>query len=304
MTRMIFDFLIFPGFLFTAAGGMLVCWIDRKVTARIQWRVGPPLLQPVYDFVKLLGKETIVPRDGNRAAFLLAPAVGMSGILLVSSLLWKTILNPGEGFVGDLIVLLYLLTLPSLAVIVGGFASANPFASLGASREMKLILSYELPFILAVAVPVIKSGYAIRLGAVAGFHLASISGLVAFLVVILCQQAKLALVPFDMAEAETEIMAGALIEYSGPALAVHKLTRMMMLFTLPLFTTLLFLGRIDFSGAGTAVTGLLKYVGVLVLVILIRNTAPRVRIDQAMRFFWGPMTVLALLAVIAAFLGV
>lgn len=303
MSKLIFNFLIFPGFAFTAVCGLLVSWIDRKVTARVQWRQGPPLLQPLYDLVKLLGKETIVPRGGSKATFLLAPVIGMAAVVIVSSMLWQAIMNPAEGFVGDLIVAIYLLTIPSLAVIMGGFASANPLASLGASREMKLILSYELPFILALAVPVIKSGYAIKLGELMGFHLASVSGIIAFLIAVLCQQAKLALVPFDMAEAETEIMAGVLIEYSGSALAIHKLSRMMMLFVLPMFLVVVFLGGIDFSGPGHTILGLLKYVGLLVVVVLIRNTAPRVRIDQAMRFFWGPMAVLAAIAVILAFVG-
>ena len=311
MNHWVFQYIVFPGFIFTAVAGMLASWIDRKVTARVQWRQGPPILQPVYDFVKLMGKETIVPEGSHRAVFLLAPVVGLAGITAVGTMLGVAMLDHGSAFVGDLIVVVYVMTIPSLAVIIGGFASANPLASVGASREMKLVLAYELPFVLAILVPVIKAGAArgemtIVLGellaAQAGrpfiFHL---SGLLAFLVAVLCMQAKLALVPFDAPEAETEIMGGALIEYSGVALGIHKLTRWMMLVVVPMLLVVLFCGGIG-SGWGI-LTGILKYVGLLVVVVLLRNTGPRVRIDQALRFFWTKVLAVAVLAVVLALVG-
>lgn len=309
MLKAIFYFLIFPGFLFTAVVGLLASWIDRKVTARVQWRVGPPWWQNFADFIKLLGKETIVPQGSSRATFLLAPIFGLAAVTIVSTLLWLTIINPASTFIGDLIVVLYLLTIPAIAVIIGGFASRNPLASLGASREMKLILSYELPFILVCLVPVIQAGGTIRLGEIINYQinngmvLGSLSGPLAFIVAILCMQAKLTLVPFDIPEAEQEIMAGPYIEYSGPTLAVFKLTRQMMLFVVPMFLVVLFLGGIIFSG-WHILWGILKYVILLVIIVLIRNTNPRVRIDQAVKFFWGPMTLLAIIAIVLALLGV
>ena len=306
----ILAYLIFPGFLFTAIVGMFASWIDRKVTARVQWRVGPLLLQPLYDFIKLLGKETIVPKGSSRTTFLLAPLFGLAAVTLVSTLVWMAILFPEKGFTGDLIVVIYFLMIPSLAVIIGGFASRNPIASLGASREMKLMLADELPFILAVIVPVIQSGGAIRLGDLINhqnnygmiFSWQYPSGIIALIVAIVAMQAKLTLVPFDIPEAETEIMSGPYVEYSGPPLAVFKLTRMMMLFTLPMTLVLLFLGGMHFQG-WAILWSVLKYLALLVLITLIRNTNPRVRIDQAMKFFWGPVTLLGIVAVILALLG-
>ena len=304
----IFAYLVFPGFLFTAAVGMLASWIDRKVTARVQWRVGPPLLQPLYDFVKLLGKETIVPRGSSKLTFLMAPMFGLVAATLVSTLVWLAILSPDAGFGGDLIVVLYFLMVPSIAVIVGAFASKNPIASLGASREMKLMLADELPFLLAVFVAVIQAGGALRLGQLIayqgtyGWVFGSISGVLATIVAVITMQAKLTLVPFDIPEAETEIMSGVFVEYSGTPLAILKLTRMMMLFTLPMVLVVVFLGGMRFQGMDI-LWSILKYVVLLVLIILIRNTNPRVRVDQAMRFFWGPMTILAIIAVVLAFLG-
>jgi NADH-quinone oxidoreductase subunit H len=235
--------------------------------------------------------------------------IGLAGVSLGALGLWNASLFPERGFSGDVIVVLYLLTLPALGVILGAFASCNPLASLGGSREMKLLLSYELPLLLATLVPIItvyESVQSIRLAAVsAALPVGSLSGILALVVAILCMQAKLTLVPFDAPEAETELTGGAYVEYSGPPLAIFKLTRAMMLFTMPLFLVTLFCGGIGFrDGVLSGVLGLLKVLGLVVVVILIRNTAPRVRIDQAVRFFWGPVTIVAFIAVLLAVLGV
>lgn len=301
-------YLIFYGFVLTAAIGLVASWIDRKITARIQYRVGPPVLQPLIDIIKLLGKETLVPSGTSKITFLAAPLVGLSSVILVSTLLWINNINSNHAFIGDLIVVLYLLTIPSLSIIMGGFASANPLASIGASREMKLVLGYELPFVLAVFVPVIKSGFSIKIGQILalqaqnGVITGSWSGALALIVAILCMQAKLALVPFDMPEAETEIIGGPLIEYSGSGLAVYRLMKNMLLFTLPFFLIILFMGGLRLDGIHL-LYGALKYVGLVALITVIRNTNPRVRIDQAVSFFWGPVTVIAIIAVVLAFRG-
>jgi len=301
-------YFIFFGFLLTAIIGLLASWIDRKVTARVQYRVGPPILQPLIDIIKLLGKETLVPSGVSRVTFFAAPVIGLAGAALVSTILWMNNMSPANSFLGDLIVAIYLLTIPSLSIIMGGFASGNPLASVGASREMKLVLGYELPFVLAVLVPVIKAGFSIKFGDILSFQAAngviigSWSGFLAFLVVLLCVQAKLALVPFDMPEAETEIIGGSLIEYSGSGLAIYRLMKNMLLFILPFFIIILFMGGMRIDGIHL-LYGILKYVSIVALITVIRNTNPRVRIDQAVRFFWGPMTVIAIVAVILAFKG-
>ena len=301
-------YLIVFGLLLTAAIGLLASWIDRKVTARVQYRVGPPLLQPLIDIIKLMGKETLVPAGAAKPFFLLAPVLGLGSVILVSTMLWLYDIKVGQGFVGDLIVIVYLLAIPSKSIILGGFTSANPFASIGASREMKLVLGYELPFVLAILVPVIKSGYTIRIEEILAFQSSHgviaghLSGILALIVVIMCVQAKLALVPFDIPEAETELSGGALIEYSGSGLAMYRLMKNMLLFTLPFFVMILFMGGLRFDGIHL-LYGALKYIGLVALITVIRNTNPRVRIDQAVKFFWGPMTILAGLAVALALLG-
>ncbi|RLF46673.1 MAG: hypothetical protein DRN29_04655 [Thermoplasmata archaeon] len=298
------------GFLAAAIIGMFAHWFDRKITAKVQWRVGPPFFQPLYDLVKLLAKEVIVPEGASRFLFLSAPLFGLAAVSVVSALLIRTVIFPQQTFIGDLIVVIYLLTIPSQAVILGAFASANPLASLGGSREMKLILSYELPFVLAILVPVIKAGDTIRLGAILehqathGAVIASISGVIAFVISLICMQAKLAKVPFDVPEAETEIMGGAYIEYSGAALGLFKLTQWMMMFVVPFFLMMLFIGAVNWrqSWLNIVWAGII-YIGILLFMTLVRNTNPRLRIDQIMKFFWAKITPIAVVAVILAFLG-
>jgi len=167
------------------------------------------------------------------------------------------------------------------------------------------MIAYELPFVLAVLVPVIQM-HSIRLGdlLVAAPALALPSGILALLVAIICMQAKLTLVPFDMPEAEAELSGGAYIEYSGPPLAMFKLTRAMMLFTMPIFLVVLYVGgSIVNQGWTGTLLGLVLWFLLVTVIIVVRNTTPRLRIDQAVRFFWGPMTALALIAAVLAWMG-
>ena len=245
----------------------------------------------------------------------MAPVVGFAAAGLGAAILWHANLRHGEGFVGDLIVLLYVLTIPAIAAIYGGLASGSPHATVGASREMKLLLSYELPLVLAVLVPVVQMsrnvdwasfsvGQLVKFQAENGWTLFSLSGVIAMIVGILCIQGKLALVPFDLPEAETELMGGAHLEYSGPPLAMIKLTRFLLLAVSPIFLATLFMGGLANPASvwsWLAFAG--KFVIFLVLVVLIRNTNPRVRIDHAVRFFWFGMAPLAAAALVLAWYG-
>ena len=321
LIRAVIAFVV--AFFGAAFVGLLSTWIDRKVTARIQARVGPPWYQPFADFLKLLGKETLIPEGSWRTGFVVAPLVGLAGIVLASCLIWYNDLfpDPKGGFVGDLIVVIYLLVIPSIALMIGASATGNPLSALGASREMKLVLSYELPFLIAIIAAIVAASASVpatapaeeghvtvRLGTLLqqqqqyGVVAWKLSGIIAFIVALLCIHAKLAFVPFDIPEAETEIASGIILEYSGPLLAVIKLTKAIMLFTLPALLVVVFMGGFVFEGI-SILWAILKYVGILVVIILIKNTNPRLRIDQALRFFWGPMTILAIIALVFASVG-
>jgi len=300
--KLAFAFVVFPGFVFTASMGLVLTWVDRFVSARVQWRKGPPVYQPFADMLKLLLKETVVPAGASKVTFLLAPILGFAAMCVTAVLLFYVNFFPRGSFVGDLIVLVYLFALPPIAVIIGASASRNPLSAVGASREMTLYLGYELPFLLALAVPVIRTGGAIRLGDLVlaqqagGPFLYSVSGVVAAVIVLICIQAKLGYPPFDIAEAEQEIMSGVLIEYSGAPLAVFRLTKAMMLFLMPCFLVTVFWGGL---ASWWAIPELLV---VTVLVILIKNTNPRFKIEHALRFFWFILGALGIVAVILAFM--
>ena len=173
---------------------------------------------------------------------------------------------------------------------------------------MKLILSYELTFLLVIAGIILKSGQNFDLQTIIQIQqsdrpfIASISGILLFIVAIFCIQAKLAFVPFDMPEAETEISEGIFIEYSGSAYAMIKLAKYIMLFVLPSFIVAILLGGFRLEGI-KILWAILKVLGIVLLLTLIRNTNPRIKIRQAIRFFYIWMNMLAILAILLIYLG-
>jgi len=308
----LFIYLVFPGFLFVGFLGCLVAWFDRKLTARIHFRVGPPWYQTFADILKLLGKETIVPRQATPLVFLAAPLCALAAAVYAASVILAAYFRGALGleffstsFSGDVFVVLYVLAIPSIAFIVGSYAAANPLASLGGSRETKLLMAYELPFLFVLATSLVKAQGSLKLEDLIAFQqqqgsfLLSPSGVIAFIVGIFCLQAKLAIVPFDIPEAETEIMGGTIIEYSGAPLALIKLARAILLVAAPAFLLTLFWTGADFFG----LLFLAKLILLWVIIVLLKNVNPRVRVDQALRFFWGPVLGLAVLALWLAVSG-
>ncbi|MCK4329716.1 NADH-quinone oxidoreductase subunit H [candidate division WOR-3 bacterium] len=298
----VFYYIIFPGFLTAFILGGIASWTERKLTAKIHARVGPPFLQPFYDIIKLFIKEVTIPDSASKTIFMLSPIIAFASVPIVATIVGINFLNPEYGFNGDLLVCVYLLLIPSIAIILGSSASGNPLASIGASREMKLVLSYELAFWAALTVPIIRTNtfrlsdlmeYQVLNGATAG----SWSGIIAFIVAIICIQAKLARVPFDMPEAETEIAGGAYIEYSGALLGFFKMSQYMMLVVLPVFLLQIFWGPLN-----SPIT-ILKYLLLLFIIVLIENTNPRLKIDQAVKFFWFGLFPLGIISIILAVLG-
>ena len=141
----IVNVLLLPGLAFTLIASIFLAGIDRKLVARMQRRVGPPVLQPLYDVLKCLGKETIIPRKANETLFLLAPVVGLASVIVTAMFLPVGGVS-AMSFGADMIVILYLLTLASVTLIVGSAASGSPFAGVGLSREMVAMISYELQY--------------------------------------------------------------------------------------------------------------------------------------------------------------
>ena len=226
----------------------------------------------------------------------------MAGVFILLPLF-----NIDTGFRGDMLVIFYLLTLPSFSYILGSLASGNPLAAVGGSREMKLIISYELTFLLLIAAVIMKSGQHFDLQTVIETQqsghpfIGSISGVLLFIAGIFCIQAKLAMVPFDMPEAEAELASGIYIEYSGPPYAMIKLAKYIMLFILPAFLVALLMNGMN---PGINIVWLiLKILGVVLLLVLIKNTNPRVKIKQASGFFFVWMNLIVVIAIVLIAFG-
>ncbi|MBR5543327.1 MAG: NADH-quinone oxidoreductase subunit H [Oscillospiraceae bacterium] len=308
-----FYVLVFPGLLFVAIVGLLLAGIDRKVLARMQKRVGPPLIQPFYDFFKLMGKETIIPHAANRRVFLAAPVVGFVSLVVMMLFI------PIFGFSplstnADLIILLYLLTIPAVALIVGGSASGSPYAGIGISREMVTMMAYELPLVivlLTVARKVGGSTLCFSLSEISLFQQAEgslitnwslIPAAIAMLLVI---PAEVGTQPFDVAEAETEICEGPLVEYSGAPLAIFKLNTAIKMFIMTALFTVLFFGGIDtgFIALNALVLVAICAVLTVICMTLIHAICARLKIEHLFKFYWTVVTVLAAISLILVWLG-
>ena len=308
--------LIFPGFLFCFLLGMLLVGIDRKLVARMQKRVGPPIVQPFYDFFKLCGKETIIPAAADKTAFLLCPIIGLAALVVIQLFI------PIYGFEAfsakaDIIVILYLLLIPAICEIGGAAASGSPYAGIGLSREMVTIISCELPLVLIILAVgkavgnMTADGVTFSMEAIADYqkiagsliaHPALIPAAIAFLMVI---PGETGAHPFDAAEAETEICEGMLAEYSGPPLAVYKLTHGVKMLTMSSLFVALFLGGI---GVGNIVVdGLIMAVLCVVITVIsvtvVNAVTARLKINQIFKYYWTVVSGLALISLILVWYG-
>ena len=328
--------LIFPGFLFCFLTGLLLAGIDRKLVARMQKRVGPPILQPFYDFFKLCGKKTIVPAAANKTVFLIAPLLGLAALVVLQ--LFIPVFQfqiPAFANVADLIVILYLLLIPAVSIILGGASTGSPYAGIGLSREMVTVLACELPLVL-VLLSVGKvvgaesdGGICFSMTGIVNYQLAHgslithaglIPAAIAFLLVIPGETGNH---PFDAAEAETEICEGMLAEYSGAPLGVFKLSHAIKMLTMTSLFVMLFFGGIGTGignlvaligltgGAAAAVTMLLDVLVLFVLCVIVtavgisfvHAVTARLKIEQIFKYYWTVVSALALLSLVLVWYG-
>ena len=308
--------LIFPGFLFCFLAGMLLCGIDRKLVAKMQKRVGPPILQPFYDFFKLCGKETIIPASASKTTFLMAPLVGLAALVVMQLFIPVFSFSAFSGM-ADVIVILYLLLIPAMSIILGGAASGSPYAGVGLSREMVTIISCELPLVLVLLAVAKTVGSAMGTGlcfslsdiaayqAMNGSLITRISMLPAAAAMLLVIPGETGNHPFDAAEAETEICEGMLAEYSGAPLGVFKLSHAIKMLTLTSLFVTLFLG-----GLGTGIVALDAIILFLLCVVLtavsisfVHAITARLKIEQIFKFYWTLVSGLALISLVLAWYG-
>lgn len=311
----LFYILVFPGLLFSFVFGLLLSGIDRKIVARMQRRKGPSIFQPFYDFFKLTGKESIIPRGSSKRIFTIAPLIGLISVISIPLFI------PLFGFhfipqTADIIVIIYLLTIPALALILGGSSSGSPYAGIGISREMVIMLSYELPLVIILLAVGAKAGFAtggnvtFSLSKIHEYQVSNglmitkwsmIPAMLAFLFVI---PAEVGSVPFDIAEAETEICEGPLVEYSGFFLGMYKLTQAIKMLVMGSLFVALFIGGLGFGNifANSILMIVLVIIVMVVSISFTKAIVGRIRIEQTLKFFWTVPTGLALMSLIFAYL--
>ena len=315
---LIVNILIFPGGLFAILLGLLFTGVDRKIYARLQRRVGPPIYQPYIDMIKLSQKETLIPKTANKTVFRIAPLIGFAGMLAAIAIIPITGIYSGLYKSGDLLVLLYLLSTPALALMIGASASGSPYGSVGLSREMTMVLAYEVPLLVVFLTVGMRVGMAT--GGNAAFSLSSIVNfqlekgallfdlpmLPAFLAFLCCIPGTIGVVPFDIPEAETEVAEGPLLEYSGSGLAMYKMTGGLKILVLSALATALFFP----TGIGSFwLVNLLWFVFKCAVVsfftiTLVRATRARMRLDQAFKFYLLVPTALAAVSLVLTLLSV
>ncbi|MGE5549403.1 MAG: complex I subunit 1 family protein [Bacteroidota bacterium] len=304
VVRELAQLLLFPGFLFIFCYALFAQWVDRKAYARFQNRVGPRWFQPFADFVKLLAKEEIIPAGASRWPFFWMPAVGLAATATAFFYVpvWQT--RAAYAFPGDLIAVVYLLSLPTLVLFLAGWYSKNAFAGLGATRAVTQLISYEVPFLLASLTPAIIAG-SLSIGEIAAFTRANPwvipCELIGLAVSILALQAKLERVPFDVPEAETEIVAGPLTEYTGRGLALFRLMHDVTMVAGAALIASLYLGGLPRNLFGFPVF-CLKTLLIVVILAMIRAVAARLRIEQVVAFCWRRLVPAAIFQVLVAIL--
>ncbi|MEX0788955.1 MAG: NADH-quinone oxidoreductase subunit NuoH [Anaerolineales bacterium] len=302
--------VVLTGIVLTLSGVFLT-WLDRKLSARIQDRLGPNrvgpygLLQSVADAIKLVTKEDITPDGADKVVYNLAPLLAIMSV----AGLWAVIPFAPQLIGTDLNVgLLYLISIGSigtLSIIMAGWASNNKYALLGAFRTVAQLVSYEVPMVLALIIPTMLAG-SMGMGDIVARQrdvwfvvLAPLAALIFFI----SSLAEVGRTPFDLMEAESEIVAGFNIEYSGMKFGMFYVAEFLHAFTISALTATIFLG--GWQGPGAAAFPLLGLVYFLIktafvyfLLTLIRFTLPRIRIDQMNDLNWKFLTPLALAAVI------
>ena len=289
-----------------------VTLLERKFAARMQSRIGPyrvgwhGILQPIADALKLMMKEDIIPREADKRIFNLAPAV----FLIPCMLIFATIpFAPGLGVADLNIGILFFLAVSSMEIVglfMAGWSSNNKYALISAMRAVNQIISYDLPFLLAALIPVLLTG-SLRLSDIAlaqsglWFIAYPVLGQLSFLAFIVASVAAENRVPFDILEAESELVAGFRVEYSGMKFALIQLGEYAHVIGTSFLGALLFLGA--WAGPGPEWLGpvwfLLKAMLIFLIITWIRWSFIRIRVDQILQISWKLLLPLTMLLVIA-----
>jgi len=322
----ILSIVVFPGALFIIAYALYCNWLIRKTVARLQNRRGPMhtgyagILQPFADLVKLLAKEDITPGAANKPLFSSTPvlilALPLAAVFLIpiQSLTNFWAYTPIASFEGDLVIVLLIFSLVVLNVFLAGWSSSNLFGAVGATRVALMSLAYEIPLVLLTMGPAILAG-SFSINKIVAWEVTSIQRffiapslwglilgvvmLIGFAICILSFLAELEMRPFDMAEAETEIVHGWQVEFSGKKLALLILGRDVKIVLASALLTSLFLGGPTGPVLPPIVWFIIKTTFCVLILSNLSALFARFRIDQMLRWAWEYLTPLAVLQVMA-----
>jgi NADH-quinone oxidoreductase subunit H len=318
---LIFRVLVFPGFTFILFFTLFCDWVERKIEARMQNRMGPTftgpggILQPLADFIKMLTKEEITPCESKRSLFRFAPILAFTVIVFAMCFLpvdGNSII-PGVGFAGDLIFVMALVSVANFFLFLSGWSSTNPYSSIGAARVLTQFLGYDIPLMMLAIAPAFLAG-SLTIASIISVQSQWLPFIIlapwAFVLFIITMQAELEKDPFDVPHAESEVVAGHETEFSGGKLAFLKLARDVQIVFGAALITVLFLGGAD----GPVFFGLpwlwgtlwfvLKVLAIVIISEYITIQFARLRIDQVVRANWKiimPLSVLSLIVTIIVY---
>jgi NADH-quinone oxidoreductase subunit H len=304
----LFTLLVFPGFAFLFLCAMAFAWIDRRVIARLQSRIGPPWYQPLADWIKLMAKEDILPVGADEGAGTILPIVSLAAVLTAGLYIpIGGLVSP--AFEGDLVVVLFLLSIPALAYFLAGWVTGGVYSLIGGNRSLLQYFSYEVPFLMALSGPAILSG-SWSIASIAAQQSQTLWNVlllpIGFLLAIVGLIGKLKRVPFDIPKAKSEIVAGPLTEFSGRRLALWHLTMQIKTVVGIFLLVNAFLGGSGVSGIlPPPLTFAIKSLLVLLTLSLTSVLYARLRIDQLANLGWRVLAPLALLqTAVAIWIGV
>jgi NADH-quinone oxidoreductase subunit H len=298
-SRSLVSLLVFPGLLYALPAGWLMLGLERKLRARMQGRIGPPLSQPFHDVVKLLGKVPVARLAADTALLTGLPLLAVGA--MVGALALLPVFAGEGGFAGDLILLVTLLELPPLCLVLAGYASRSIYGEVGATREAVLTIASNAPFLAALVAMAAGAG-SLHVGEIAAATPWTVR-VPAMAAILMCLPVKLRLNPFSVSNAEQEILAGPLTEFDGRRLALWELAHALEWAALAGFVVTLAVPLRTGVWWGDAGAFALLSVLVVVPFTVVASATGRLKLGQATRLLWRWPSLAAGVALAVALLA-
>ena len=299
--QMLFKVLLFPGFLFLTSYAFAAEYIDRKLHARMQNRKGPKWYIPFADFFKLIGKQTIIHDDAHAGIIKAMPVVSLAGV--ATAFIYIPVVGSSAvfSFEGDIIIVLYFLSLPVLTQFLAGWYSRSLYATIGASRVITQMFAYEVPLFMCLLAPSLIANTWSVSGITQYYSehpLYALINLPAFAVALITVQSKLSKAPFDAPEAETEIVSGPYVEYTGRPLAFFRMSADCEEVVLISLVSAIFLPFLSGNAIVDVILYFVKTLAILFVLTLMRTVTARLRVNQTVTLCWRYLVPAALLQMI------